>query len=242
MKDFNWVAVFEQRMDEGFVRFNKDGKFEERHRLNKENPWIFNEQLNKGEHKEDNCPQYQNYFSGPTAPLGFIHSHCHSCWKVVVRPKTVVELMQLCDLQTKIKHPAKCGIEVRSFVPALYGGYFYNRSKEAGIACLKMVKREVRKKINPNMKVMLKRGCTEFEMRFGASDKWVVQTGQIKFEKGFDEVYAKDSVKDTTMPTYLKSHIKTKWLKWAANHQDMTYKEFTNGVSLIGEPDYVEYK
>lgn len=241
MKTFNWVLVFEKRMDEGFVRFDENGKFEERHRLNKGTPWIFNKQINMGEHKEEDCTQYQNYFSGPNGRLGFIHSHCHECWKVVVKPKTVKQLMQLCDLQEEINHPAKCGIELRPFVPRLYGGYFYNRSYDAGMECLKKIKRVVRERIDPSMPVMLKKGCTEFEIRFGPSDKWGINPDQIKFEEEFLKVYAKDGVKDMEMPDYLKSHIKTRWLNWAAQHYDQTYKDYTSGVSLIGEPEYVEY-
>lgn len=242
MENFNWVLVFEDEMAKGSVTFTKDHKFEEKHRMTKDGVWIFNKEISVGKYTLEGCTEYHKYFSGKGASLGFIHSYCHDCYKVVVRPKNVKQLFQLVDLQAELGHPAKCGIEVRSFVPALYGGYFYNRSLEAGKQCLNKVKKAVRIKIDPNMKTILKRGCTEFEMRFGPSDKWEIKPEQIKFETSFKEVYVKDISPGMEMPGYLKSHIKTRWLHWAAQHNDMTYKEFTNGVSLIGEPHYVEYK
>ncbi len=239
MKDFNWVAIFEAQLNSREIVFDAEGKFEHKHVIDKDTPWILNDKLACGD--IDGCTEYHMFFSGENARLGFIHSYCHECWKVVVKPKTVKQLFQLCDLQSKIDYPAKCGIERRPFVPRLYGGYFYNRSLEAGIECLKKVKREVREKIDPSMQVLLKRGCTEFEMKFGASDKWEILPEQIKFEEEFDKVYVKVGTTDIKMPPYLKSYVKTNWLYFAAQNYDQTYKEFTGGVSLINEPDYVEY-
>ena len=222
------------------IRFDKNGKFKHKHRITKDTPWVLNKKL--ATHPTiDGCTEYHWFFSGKDARLGFIHSFCHDCYKVVVRPKTVKQLFQLCDLQEKMDYPSKCGIELRPYVPALYGGYFYNRSLEDGKECLKTIKKEVRSKIDPTIKIILKRGCTEFEQRFGPSDKWMVELDQLKFEKEFLNVYVKDIGPKIEMPLYLKSHVKTKWLHWAAQNNDKTYKEFTNGVSLIGEPDYVEY-
>jgi hypothetical protein len=241
MKEFNWVLVFEDEMNRKGVEFDKKCRFLEKHRMIKDSPWIFNKSISVGKSVLEGCTEYHKYFSGTEARLGFIHSYCHDCWKVVVKPKNVKQLMELCDLQADMQYPAKCGIEIRPFVPRLYGGYFYNRSKEQGLECLKKIKRIVREKIDPTMPVLLKRGCTEFEMRFGPSDKWEIQPDQLKFEEEFKKVYVKDIPEQMEMPAYLKSHIKTRWLYWAAQHYDNTYKEYTGGVSLIDECNYVTY-
>lgn len=241
MKEFNWVVVFEKEMELNHVEFDENCKFKEKHRMIKDSPWIFNKEISVGDRILEGCTEYHKYFSGNGAAIGFIHSYCHDCYKVVVKPRTVTQLFQLCDLQKEMGHPAKCGIEIRKFVPCLYGGYFYNRSLDAGRECLRKVKKAVRTQIDPSMGVILKRGCTEFEMRFGPSDKWKVLPEQLKFEEAFREVYVKDMPNSMEMPDYLKSHIKTRWLHWAAQHYDKTYKDFTNGISLIGECDYVTY-
>ncbi len=242
MEGFNWVLVFEEELNKGSVTFDKQGKFAQNHRISKDNPWLGTKELAVGAKAMKGCTEYHLYFSGSMGRLGFIHSYCHDCYKVVAKPKTVKQLFQLHALQQKMGLPAKCGIEIRPFVPRLYGGYFYNRSLEAGKECLKKVKKAVRTEIDPSMQVLLKRGCTEFEMRFGDSDKWKIEPEQIKFEKEFLEVYRPDMPEEMELPLYVQSHIKTRWLHWAAQNNDMTYKEFTDGVSLIGEPKYVEYK
>jgi hypothetical protein len=241
LEGFNWVLVFENYLESREIRFDRNGKFKHRHRITKDTPWVLNKNLAL-DPVLDGCTEYHMFFSGAGARLGFIHSFCHECYKVVVRPRTVKQLFQLCDLQEKMTYSAKCGIELRPSVPTLYGGYFYNRGLDAGRECLKTVKKEVRSKIDPSMKVILKRGCTEFEQRFGASDKWEIDPGQLKFEEEFLKVYVKDIGPKIEMPPYLKSHVKTRWLHWAAQNYDQTYKEFTNGASLIGEAEYVEYR
>jgi hypothetical protein len=98
--------------------------------------------------------------------------YCLDCWKVVVRPTKFSELIKLRDLMRKMseKDPecqCKCGIEIRSYVPGLYGGYFYNRGKEKGLERLKQVRHKVHKHVDSKIDVYLKRYCTEFEINFG---------------------------------------------------------------------------
>lgn len=110
---------------------------------------------------------------------------CLNCWKVVVRPRNVEELFNLLDYEQRdYDDQCKCGIELRPFVHANYGGYFYNDSLEEGINCYHKVKQDVKDKVsvgklyNPDgsttdaPSVTLKRACTEFELKYGDSMKW----------------------------------------------------------------------
>lgn len=98
---------------------------------------------------------------------------CLNCWKVVVRPRTVEELFKLLDYQQETYTGfCKCGIEVRPFVHGNYGGYFYNDSLEEGLKCYDKVKSDIARFISPEIPVILKRACTEFELKYGDSSQW----------------------------------------------------------------------
>ena len=113
--------------------------------------------------------------------FNFKPSFCRdSCWKVVVSPRTLRELYQLRLIQLDMvdadpKCWCKCGIEMRPINGGvLYGGYFYENSKEVGL------KRwhEVRSLVDFGIPVILKRHCTEMELRFGDPEKYISQPAE----------------------------------------------------------------
>ncbi len=149
----------------------------------------------------------------------------------------------MCDYQQRVNLPAKCGVETRQFVPRLYGGYFYNRSLEMGKDCYELVKEAIHKLISPDIEIILKRGCTEFEMKHGASDKWTELPEQKDIETKFNEIFVSDLATPKIMPDYVTANVQRKWLHFAANAKppDLTYKKFTDGKPLIQECNYVTY-
>ncbi len=155
-------------------------------------------------------------------------SRCQSCWKVVVKPQTVVQLFTLMELQDRIKdklYGCKCGMEERHYVNGLYGGYFYNRTKKEGKKCLELVKEEVNKTIG-DIPVFLKRACTEMEDKFGDSDKWEVTQDHVRDEIEISQ-YIKD-FEDPKQPQYVKLHIMRRWIEFACKNGDETYLELCN--------------
>lgn len=183
--------------------------------------------------------------------FGIFPRSCLSCWKVVVRPRTVKELIMLLELEESLTdRPCKCGIEKRQFVPANYGGYFYNQSKEEGLDCLQDVRRLVAEHISPEVSVTLKRYCTEFELRFGPSDQIeqtlmrgyfvcpdrgkvpVMPMGEMQiWEAAARKVIDLES-DHTPQPPFVRQHIIRTWFEWAWERGDMTVKEFFGGEPL----------
>ena len=168
----------------------------------------------------------------------FVPEYCHACYKVVVRPKTLVQLFALEKLQYELGLPAKCGIEVRSYTPALYGGYFYNRSLEEGKACHKIVREAVDNDpiLGPDVEVYLKHACTEMERKYGASDKWKKVT---KEQKQVEEIIQDHIVYDPTIqdqPKHFLIHTHRRWIEWAFEHGDETYLTFTGGKPIEEPP------
>ncbi len=205
-------------------------------------PWIYNRCITQ------KCTLYHEIMFGT---LGIMPSSCLDCWKVVVRPKNVKELICLLEIEeTLTKRCCKCGIEVREYVSALYGGYFYNRSKEEALDCLDDVRILVSENIGPHVPVFLKRYCTEFEMSFGPSDQIeetlgrgyfihpdqgkvpVMSVGDMRvWENIAEQLFDLDPGSSIQAP-FIKQHVIRTWFDFAWSHGDMTVKEFFGGDDL----------
>ncbi len=181
--------------------------------------------------------------------LGFIASGCMNCFKVVVRPDNLKQLFALLDLQLELDRPSKCGIEIRPNVRGLYGGYFYNHGLVAGLDCFRLVKDSMAKDkvLSPlldykdehgvSQKIILKRGCTEFEMKYGRSDQWCTTEKNLKLESLINAYIVKKS--SMVQTDIMIKNLHSRWVRFAWEHGDPTVDEFTSGVPLY--PPVVTY-
>ena len=177
--------------------------------------------------------------------MGYIPPRCMGCWKVVARPKTLMQLFMVFDAQLKMSKEdndcwCKCGIEERPWVFGNYGAYFYNNSEEEGLKKYEWVRKEM-DKIDPEMSVILKRGCTEFEQKFGPSDKWdeafdIEKNQTVKGWEGLiDEhiVVTKTSEKQSDL---VRKHVMNLWIDFAYDRGDPTVLTLNDG-----KPMYIPY-
>jgi len=171
--------------------------------------------------------------------FGILPSYCAECYKVVVVPKTVEELFQLCDIQQQLEgFPCKCGIEIREDVNRNYGGYWYNEGLKKGETCYELIREMITKYIGPQVRVALKRACTEYERKFGPSNEWEVPEGTVEFEERVRSFMHKTPT-IAPQPEIFRKHVKDRWIHFAHSRGDMTYLKFTDGKPLY-EP-YVLY-
>ena len=170
----------------------------------------------------------------------FVPMGCQDCYKVVARPKTVRQLFALEALQERLKHPSKCGIEIRPEVFGNYGGYFYNRGLPAGVECYKKVRQAVDEdpELGSEILVLLKRGCTEMEMGVGPSDKWHISPEQETFETRLSQLFVTD-VQVIKQSDHAKDAVRHKWLLRAWDIGDETAKEYNDDLPFF--PPYVTY-
>jgi hypothetical protein len=174
----------------------------------------------------------------------FVPRRCRACWKTVVYPRNILELLKLRDLQTQMAKadPAcacKCGIELRTEVERNYGGYFYNNSKAGGLDKLKKVRMLVEKFVGKGIRVILKRGCTEFERDFGDSKEWDKYAAYNDLEDRLEAIsYIEDEFH--AQPKIVQDHVLATWLLFAASIKDETLMELTDGESMY--PDYSTYE
>lgn len=164
----------------------------------------------------------------------FVPVGCQECFKVVVRPMTLKQLFALEKLQIAMDRPCKCGIEVRDYVHGLYGGYFYTLGIEEGLDRYREVRQAVTatEHLGPEVPVILKRGCTEFEMACGPSNQWQTTPEQVKIEAMVNQYLVKDDVA-RKQPEHVIWHLHRKWIEYAYAHGDSTYAEFTDGKPLF---------
>lgn len=154
--------------------------------------------------------------------FGFIHSACHSCYKIVVVPNSLNELKLVDDVFRKIGKEGfhcKCGVERRKTVDREYGGYIYCRSEAE--TDLKFYK--VRQMLPDNIKMFAKIGCTEFTLKFGKPETWIITEEQRELEREIDN---KIELRQRFLPQTLEE-VKRVYKLW---------KEFSYRHDLIVAP------
>ena len=171
--------------------------------------------------------------------FNFIPTVCIRCWKVVVRPKTVIELIQLHNLMEDMNVGkdvyCKCGIEIiRPFVTETYGGYFYTNSLEEGLARKEEVQALCDKYIRPGIKVILKRYCSEWELKYGNS-KGYNQPKEAKIKEAMIDSSIELPVSTETQSDILKRDIIQRWIEHAHDRGDLSYKQLNNDEPLYSE-------
>ena len=172
-----------------------------------------------------------------------IHSYCRNCYKVVVKPRNIVEQFNLYEIQREIGCACKCGMEVRHTTNNLWGGYFYNRGLEAGREKYREVRELVNKHLSPETPVILKRYCTEFELGpdgLGPSDKTPdVTPEERQWELEVEAMFPNNNGMGGGQPIPVQAYVMKNWIHYAFEKHDETYLELTGGVPLM--PPYVMY-
>ena len=161
--------------------------------------------------------------------IGCKADRCMNCWKIVVRPRTVDELFQLHDLQELLDYPSKCGMEERPGVHALYGGYFYTDSLEEGRERYKEVRAAVDSEISPKISIILKRGCTEFEEKFGRSNQWQYTNADKFWEDQITLHFDMEQMLGFDQAGIIKINVMRRWHEYAWKHGDKTCMKFNDG-------------
>lgn len=218
----------------------EDGKFVPGNpALGHDSPWVYVKSM------DDNarCDVYHKVFYNL---LDHIPSRCRKCWKVVIRPQTVVQLFDLYEYEVALDKPCKCGIELRKTVSGGYGGYFYNRSKEEGLERWAEVREWADAQRGPKMPVILKRYCTEFELGGqggikgqGPSDKTPDCTQEELDMEDYIIAHFPPVGFEGPQPEHVQAAVMQRWIRHAFEIGDLTYLELTGGEKLTA--DYVTY-
>jgi tetratricopeptide (TPR) repeat protein len=123
-------------------------------------------QMYRGEIFPQNCEKHLKIFN----TFNIIPKRCFDCYKVVIKPRTVVELFKLmvvfCNIKLPYDNTRKCMVEVRPDISGTYTGLIYCQSHDQGNKILKIVKKIVSDRISKNIQLSIKRGCSEYPIAY----------------------------------------------------------------------------
>lgn len=181
--------------------------------------------------KERHC---KLWFSVYFKNYGLISRNCFNCWKIVVRPKTLKDLVKLMNFQRDLGLPGKCGLEKRNYATykGWYAGFWYcpfPGTQDSGREYYRKIATEFHKVFPINEPIILKRACTEMEEMAGPTDRWGYPEGQGMYEDLLDAVW-KMPLDTMEQPTMLKRLIMRHWIEYAFEHGDPTVKEFVESI------------
>lgn len=187
-------------------------------------PWI----LHHGEDGSSECAKRFTFFN----LFGIIPLFCRTrCYKVVARPRTLTELLHVNDVMRNLGHRGKSGIERRESVPHHYGAYWYCDGEVEGQRIYEKVQESL-----GSIPVILKRACTEMELKHGVPHQWPEQTeSEHYWESMWNElvIFPKDK---QNQPDYLKNWIVLGWVRFAWERGDQSVLEHSDGKPLLQGP------
>jgi hypothetical protein len=167
---------------------------------------------------------------------------CRDCYKVAVAPRTLAQLMALRSSQERgTGVTAKCGVEVdREITQNLYAGFYYCDGLEQARSVYRRVRNAVDgdPALGPAVPMRIKRGCTEYEMHCGPSDRWAFDPAQAEVEASLKPRF-KPPPPATQPPLQAKLSTLGRWLQTAYRIGDDSYLQFTGGRRLY--PATVSY-
>jgi len=219
----NVLKPIEKHIDAGVMRVHYDNTVTAETVPKRHTPFIM------VEHPWDrNCSKwFQIYFE----LYGLLPPPCMNCWKIVAKPKTLRELMEIHALQKTLGLPAKAGMEVRTYTSGIYSAFWYCPMKEGlegALELYKLVNDDLSKR---GIECILKRACTEMEMKYGASNMWLPNNKQQEFFDRLEKIFKVKAHDSKTIPMYYDS-IKREWIEWAYQHGDETYLRYTDNKPM----------
>ena len=180
-----------------------------------------------------------------------IPEYCFGCYKVQIGLRNVMELFKLYfvfdKLNLKNNNPRKCMLEMRPKAPGAYKGYIYCFSLSEANEIQNQLTTILNKKINENISITVKRGCSEYGIAYPQYKKINKNNGQLmKYneewrskEKFIDDKLAKrDQSKHRVLrknlpgATVCDTLIMSNWLVYAKIMGDLSYKKIIKKIPI----------
>ena len=113
-----------------------------------------------------NCDRHFRVFNN----FKTIPKYCFSCFKVTIGIDSVLNLIKLYlifdNINLENNNIRKCMVESRPDVKGLYKGFIYCQSLEEAKKIRKKVDKFIKKNIKSEISIEIKRGCTEFGVKY----------------------------------------------------------------------------
>jgi len=227
-------------IDQGYLRINKEtARLESGRVIEPKSPWVFS-----GSQKGFDAGNrlFCDLWFLWSRIYNFIPRHCMNCWKITFHPRNLKETILTWEVQQEMNLPSKVGMELRKYVPGLWSAFWYANEEELPVEA-RLLRKEVERKVLEVLpvsttKIILKRGCTEMEHRFGPSNAWKSAPQADKVE---DELNALFDWNETyyPQPENLKVNILRSWVEYAWANGDQSVWEYADKASF--PPSVVTY-
>jgi len=160
---------------------------------------------------------------------GCVPFGCRSCFKVKIALKTLRQLMAARDLANPTPYAFKCGLDLGiRYSSGVYAAFFYLDGLEQARSAFAELRRLVDEApaLGPDTPMLIKRGCTEYEVHCGPSDSYPIASEEV-------EAWLLAHV---TIPPSVQALPKgmtvLHWIQAAFQLGDETYLDFTHGRRL----------
>ena len=180
---------------------------------------------------------FQTLYNESSVPLG-----CAACYKLKVETQTMRQLMAVKKIADGFEYRARSAAEVdRRDNPSLYSTYFYL----TGLDQAREVYKQVRAKVDaapalgPSIKMIIKRGYTNYEHACGPSDRYTFDPRLEAVEMYFRKRYAPPTRPPRPARKYRDAVALLDTARIAFRIGDKTYKDFTGGQEVF--PPTVSY-
>ena len=195
---------------------------------------IFNECQIFRKNKEDlGCKRHKKIFNEHNV----IPNNCFGCYKVIIEPKTVIDLVKLYILFDNIKlennNIRKCMIELRPNVEGRYKCLVYCSDLNEAESISKKLKILIDDSINNNIVADIKRGCSEFGMSFPQYKDY--KSNSMKYDESWKE---KEELIDNKFPNLLKNKINKETISGITLNDILVIRNWICFAKLIDDNTY----
>ncbi len=129
----------------------------------------------------------------------------------------------------------KCGVDVRATetYKGIHLGFWYTPlgDLEASKEHYKEIRRKVRGALALDTPVILKRGCTEMENKFGPSHLWKYTDEMRMREEMLESTVVLNQVRQP-QAEFVRVHVMTLWINYAHRMGDKTAKKYIRNYPL----------
>ena len=198
-----------------------------------ENITFHNYQIYRRNDKDLSCKRHTKIFDDDNV----IPKNCFGCYKVIIAPKTLIELVKIYILFDYIKlennNIRKCIIELRPNVEGTYKSLVYCSGLDEAESIVKKLKVIIDKTINENISIDIKRGCTEFGMAYPLYKDY--KSNLMKYEKDWKE---KEDLFDNKFPNLIDHKINKETIFGTTLYDILTIRNWVCYAKLIGDKSY----
>jgi len=111
--------------------------------------------------------------------------HCRNCYKVKIQPRSLRQLLAVRRLFDAVQWATKCGLDIATWAGrGVYGGFVYCDGLEVARRAWHALRAQVdaAPQLGPDVPMRIKRGCTDYEMACGPSDRYRFDPAQEAVE------------------------------------------------------------